>query len=148
MCSQGDQLTCHLSFNHIDQDGTADGTCAAGFGTCCTFTAPCDSETSQNGTYFSRFGLVSLMGSYSPQPIRFHPHGVQPHDQPHEQQHLPGNCRGLFFLIEAEETQLSRQVRLNFEEVELLDPDSTGNCRTDYMHVSPTSTTVPVTTCR
>ena len=36
------------------QGGASDGTCAAGFGTCCTFLAPCDSETTQNGTYFSR----------------------------------------------------------------------------------------------
>ena len=28
------------------------------------------------------------------------------------------------------------QVRLNFEEVELLDPDATGACRTDYMQVT------------
>ena len=48
-------------------------------------------------------------------------------------------------VIHPEETPLSRQVRLNFEEVELLDPDGTGNCRTDYMHVGATSTTVPVT---
>ena len=31
---------------------------------------------------------------------------------------------------------LFHQVRLDFEEVELLDPDSTGACRTDYMHVT------------
>ena len=37
------------------QGGNSDGSCAAGFGTCCTFSAPCDSETTQNGTYFSRW---------------------------------------------------------------------------------------------
>ena len=35
------------------------------------------------------------------------------------------------------------QVRLNFEEVELLDPDSTGACRTDYMHVTGGVSQVP-----
>ena len=40
------------------QGGSSDGSCAAGFGTCCTFTAPCDSEITQNGTYFSRYGLL------------------------------------------------------------------------------------------
>ena len=42
-------------FNNVQtQGGSSDGSCAAGFGTCCTFSAPCDSETTQNGTYFSR----------------------------------------------------------------------------------------------
>ena len=36
------------------------------------------------------------------------------------------------------------QVRLNFEEVEILDPDSTGACRTDYMHVTGGVSQVPV----
>ena len=38
----------------------------------------------------------------------------------------------------------NHQVRLNFEEVELLDPDSTGACRTDYMHVTGGVSQVPI----
>ena len=46
------------------QGGASDGTCAAGFGTCCTFLAPCDSETTENGTYFSRWSSVIRVSSF------------------------------------------------------------------------------------
>jgi len=94
--------TCYTASQCSSRGGSSDGSCAAGFGTCCTFSAPCDSETTQNGTYFS-----------SPESI-------------------PTVCS----LMISPMSEDICQVRLNFEEVELLDPDSTGACRTDYMHVT------------
>ena len=59
---------------------------------------------------------------------------MQPDDQSYERRHLPG----IWLAAELQNDSLSlfHQVRLDFEEVELLDPDSTGACRTDYMHVT------------
>ena len=40
------------------------------------------------------------------------------------------------------------KVRLNFIELELLDPDDTGACRTDYMHVRTASPPVSLWSAR
>merc|ERR1719391_779684 len=53
MGSSGIEGTCYTASQCSSRGGSSDGSCAAGFGTCCTFSAPCDSETTQNGTYFS-----------------------------------------------------------------------------------------------
>ena len=56
-----------------------------------------------------------------------------------------GNFGGsIISITNAMITTDNHQVRLNFEEVELLDPDSTGACRTDYMHVTGGVSQVPV----
>ena len=37
-----------------DKGGISKGSCAAGFGVCCTFVKYCDSETRENGTIFEK----------------------------------------------------------------------------------------------
>merc|ERR1712038_1180554 len=43
--------TCLTSEMCEDQSGTADGTCADGFGVCCVFELECGKASSQNNTY-------------------------------------------------------------------------------------------------
>ena len=50
--SGGSQGTCYTSSECLSRGGTSDGGCASGFGVCCSFVNECDSNTSQNGTYF------------------------------------------------------------------------------------------------
>merc|ERR1711936_356651 len=46
--------TCYTSAECSDKGGTSSGSCADGFGVCCTFTiATCDSSTSENLTYWT-----------------------------------------------------------------------------------------------
>ena len=44
---------CYTTAECVRLSGTSSGTCASGFGVCCTFANDCNTETSQNGTYFS-----------------------------------------------------------------------------------------------
>ena len=39
--------------------GTSSGSCASGFGTCCTFTAGCGDTINTNNTYFTSSGASS-----------------------------------------------------------------------------------------
>ena len=39
--------------------GTASGSCASGFGICCSFTAGCGGRSSTNNTYFTSDGATS-----------------------------------------------------------------------------------------
>ena len=62
---------------------------------------------------------------------------LQPHDQAHVWPNLPGP-RNLKFLDQWLDTfhkMRNTQVRLDLESFTLVDPDETGNCRTDYMQV-------------
>merc|ERR1719242_2420879 len=46
--------TCYTSAECSDKSGTSSGSCADGFGVCCTFTiSVCDSSTSENLTYWT-----------------------------------------------------------------------------------------------
>jgi len=103
-CSTDSRMdgVCYSEMECTEKGGTVDGTCASGFGTCCTFSAVCDSETSQNGTFFE-----------SPSTI-------------------PTVCS----LMISTASESICQVRLNFQELELLDPDSTGRCMTDYIQIT------------
>lgn len=43
--------TCYTSNECTEKGGTADGTCADGYGVCCIFSISCDATTSENITY-------------------------------------------------------------------------------------------------
>ena len=47
-----DMGTCFTTSECSSKGGEADGGCAAGFGTCCRFSATCGDTMQQNGTYF------------------------------------------------------------------------------------------------
>ena len=49
--------------------GEAAGSCAGGFGTCCTFASECNTETSQNGTVFASPASLSSVCSLMIKPM-------------------------------------------------------------------------------
>jgi len=100
--SSSTQGTCYTNSECTTRGGTADGSCASGFGTCCTFANDCNTETSQNGTYFNSPTTISLVCSLMINPMN------------------DNIC----------------QVRLNFEKLQLRDPDETGACKSDYLQVT------------
>jgi len=52
--------TCYTSAECSDKDGTSSGSCADGFGVCCTFViSTCGSSTSENVTYWTQPTTVS-----------------------------------------------------------------------------------------
>merc|ERR1711894_132560 len=48
--------TCYTSAECEDKDGTKDGTCADGFGTCCIFEVEAGAIITENNTYFKSSG--------------------------------------------------------------------------------------------
>ena len=63
------QGTCYTGSQCTSRGGTADGSCASGFGVCCTFSNECNTETSQNGTYFNSPDTLSLVCSLMISPM-------------------------------------------------------------------------------
>ncbi len=55
--------TCYAKHECRMRRGRAAGSCAAGFGVCCVFDTPCNSETAENGTYFSSPAALSSVCS-------------------------------------------------------------------------------------
>ena len=51
--ASGEMGTCFTASECANLGGEADGGCASGFGTCCSFSNTCDTTTQQNGTYFT-----------------------------------------------------------------------------------------------
>merc|ERR1719415_356303 len=52
--------TCYTSAECSDKSGTSSGSCADGFGVCCTFLlTACGSSSSENNTYWTQPGTVS-----------------------------------------------------------------------------------------
>lgn len=49
----GDQGVCYTATECTSRSGTNSGTCASGFGVCCSFSVKCGATTNQNNTYFS-----------------------------------------------------------------------------------------------
>ncbi|XP_059098058.1 uncharacterized protein LOC131892271 isoform X2 [Tigriopus californicus] len=49
--------TCYTSDECTTRGGINSGTCAQGYGICCTFTATCGVVSSENGTYFESNGM-------------------------------------------------------------------------------------------
>jgi len=62
-CDAGDKNgTCYTKEECSDKGGTNDGTCASGYGICCTFEVTCGSTTSENNTYFTSSGTSGTLG--------------------------------------------------------------------------------------
>ena len=57
--STGSYGVCYTASECATLSGTASGSCASGFGVCCTFTGGCGASTDQNNTYFSRYSTHS-----------------------------------------------------------------------------------------
>jgi len=55
--------TCYTTEECEDKSGTADGTCAEGYGVCCIFTINCGGSSSENITTFQSPGGSSLAGA-------------------------------------------------------------------------------------
>jgi len=51
--------TCYTSEECSNKGGTNDGSCASGYGVCCTFTLSCGSSISENNTYWESGGSES-----------------------------------------------------------------------------------------
>merc|ERR1712045_670409 len=52
--------TCYTAEECSSKGGTSDGSCASGFGVCCTFTLSCGDSSSQNQTYLVQSSVTSL----------------------------------------------------------------------------------------
>merc|ERR1711992_98296 len=52
--------TCYTSEECSNKGGTNDGSCASGFGVCCTFTLSCGGSSSENSTYIVQSSVTSL----------------------------------------------------------------------------------------
>merc|ERR1712223_1786792 len=62
-CDAGDKNgTCYTKEECSDKGGTNDGTCASGYGICCTFEVTCGTTTSENNTYFTSSGSSGTLG--------------------------------------------------------------------------------------
>lgn len=104
----GDSGTCLADAECNRRAGTGIGPCANGFGTCCSFKFTCGGTTNQNETVF-------VNPSY--------PRGENGTD----------TCQ-----VTIEKTQTVCQLRLDFEEFTLAQPDENGLCTTDSFMVRTT----------
>jgi len=104
----GDSGTCLADAECARRAGTGIGPCANGFGTCCSFKFTCGGTTNQNETVF-------VNPSY--------PRGENGTD----------TCQ-----VTIEKTQNVCQLRLDFEEFTLAQPDENGLCTTDSFMVRTT----------
>ncbi len=57
--SNNDMGVCYTANECESRGGTNSGTCASGFGVCCSFSVSCGQMSSQNNTYFSSDGSES-----------------------------------------------------------------------------------------
>ena len=89
----------------------------------CSLLSECNSETSQNGTYFTNPMTLTSVCSLMIRPMNDQICQVGGEDIRREAGGA-GNKR-----------RTVGQVRLDLEMFNLVDPDVTGNCRTDYMQV-------------
>ena len=65
--------TCYTSEECTAKGGSASGTCASGFGVCCTFSLTCGSSSSENNTYFDQTTFTTWNGGSSPCSYRICP---------------------------------------------------------------------------
>ena len=65
----GESGTCYRSFECAERGGSSSGSCAGGFGVCCTFSTPCNSETAENGTYFTSTEALASVCSIMIRPM-------------------------------------------------------------------------------
>merc|ERR1711936_1346968 len=52
--------TCYTSEECSTKGGTSDGSCASGFGVCCTFTLACGGSSSENQTYIVQASATAV----------------------------------------------------------------------------------------
>ncbi|XP_018015877.1 uncharacterized protein LOC108672681, partial [Hyalella azteca] len=109
------QGICYSATDCTNLQGTASGTCAAGFGVCCTFTRNCDSSTNVNGTLF------------------------QNPEYPSATTTAPGSCK----LTVVPVNENICQIRLDLMEFTLAQPDENGVCADDFLQVTGGTTTIP-----
>ncbi|XP_018019030.1 uncharacterized protein LOC108675520, partial [Hyalella azteca] len=109
------QGICYSAADCTNLQGTASGTCAAGFGVCCTFTRNCESSTNVNGTLF------------------------QNPEYPSATTTAPGSCK----LTVVPVNENICQIRLDLMEFTLAQPDENGVCADDFLQVTGGTTTIP-----
>jgi len=66
---RGSDGVCYTNSECRRRGGEPSGSCAGGFGACCTFVSECNSETSQNGTMFSSPSSLSSVCSLMIKPM-------------------------------------------------------------------------------
>ncbi|XP_068200520.1 uncharacterized protein [Palaemon carinicauda] len=117
-CDTSDGLsgTCFAS-GICKLNGVSSGSCAKGFGTCCLVQKTCDTTSSFDNTYF-------INPSY-------------PNSD---------TTSGVCSISISRASSNICQMRLDFVNLELAQPDSDGNCNTDFLTVSG-GTSTPPTIC-
>jgi len=104
----GDNGTCYTSTECAQYGGVAQGSCAAGFGVCCVLQYNCGSRTNHNSTYFVNNGYPSSFNTI-------------------------GQCSTT---IEKTSPNVC-QLRLDFDEMEIQQPDpTTHQCTSDRFVVT------------
>nr|XP_053655950.1 uncharacterized protein LOC128704837 [Cherax quadricarinatus] len=103
--------TCLPSTDCNRSGGRSSGTCARGFGVCCIARHSCGETTSYNNTYFVNPSFNSTDSG-------------------------TGACT---LTVNRVNTSIC-QLRLNFIDFQLAQPDVDGNCNVDFLAVSPSST--------
>ncbi|XP_068232505.1 uncharacterized protein [Palaemon carinicauda] len=108
MCSASNGLTgvCYTQNTCVKNGGTSSGSCADGFGTCCVTQIGCGGRTSNNCTYIESPNYPSFFNE----------------------------ARTCVHTISLQSDAC--QVRLDVTEVNLVGPDTTGNCNNDVLRFS------------
>ncbi|XP_071543588.1 uncharacterized protein [Panulirus ornatus] len=101
--------TCLPAKDCTNSGGTASGTCAKGFGVCCIAQRRCGSGTSYNNTYFVNPGYPSAD---------------------------TGTAGACLLTVNRVNNNIC-QLRLDMIDFELSQPDTDGNCNTDFLTVAP-----------
>ncbi|KAG7155783.1 hypothetical protein Hamer_G022111 [Homarus americanus] len=107
--------TCLPSKDCTRNGGTSSGTCAKGYGACCIAQHTCSQSSNYNNTYF-------VNPSYS---------GTD-----------TGTDGACTLTINRVNSNIC-QIRLDFLNFNLSQPDINGNCNDDFLTVTPTTSTVP-----
>ena len=68
MCTgqNGYNGTCYTKEECVKKGGTESGSCASGFGVCCTFSMTCGSMSAENNTYFEQVTFTTYSGGMTP----------------------------------------------------------------------------------
>ncbi|KAK7065389.1 hypothetical protein SK128_015790 [Halocaridina rubra] len=106
--------TC-LPSSDCSTNGVASGSCAKGFGTCCIVQKSCGTSTTYDNTYFVNPGFPSADTG-------------------------TGRCT---LTVNRASSNIC-QVRLDFIDFELSQPDVNGECLTDFLTVTGGTSTVPM----
>ncbi|XP_064215815.1 uncharacterized protein LOC662365 [Tribolium castaneum] len=107
--------TCYTKWECHNLGGVASGSCANGIGTCCIFQGTCGGNSSYNNTYFTNRGFPNTVSNSS-------------------------SCT---FTIKKCNSDIC-QVRLDFLNLNLAQPDGNGNCITDSLIISGGASNLPI----